>query len=122
MSTMPSDVQEFPFELPKGFLARLRYPHGKRYVLLYWTYGGDELVWDDGEHWACGQADNWVWLNFMHRMDVTKWLMDRKITFGDLDDGDTKQHRLLIVDNKGYVAPPATARRIVQQQRTEMLE
>ena len=75
-----------PFQLPPGFLTSFGYPGGRRFVGLYWEPCGDEACYDDGASSACGCCDNWLYLGFIHRPDVHRWLGENGLHLGNSDE------------------------------------
>jgi hypothetical protein len=111
-----------PFKLPTGFLAAFGYPGGRRLVALYWQPSGDEACYDDGQSYACGLCDNWLYLNFFRQAVVHRWLDENRLNLGNSDE--PAQHWLIADALTGdlYAAPEREARAIVRQQQLPELE
>ena len=107
-----------PFTLPLGFLPAFGYRGGRRFVALFWEPCGDEACYDDGESYACGLCDNWLYLDFVRRPEVRRWLDDNDINLGNSDEAAT--HWLVVDALTGdiYAAPCSEALRIVRTQST----
>ena len=75
-----------PFRLPSDFLAAFGYSYGRRFVALYWEPCGDEACYDDGQNYACGMVDNWLYLDFVHQPQVSEWLSAHGINLGSSDE------------------------------------
>jgi len=105
-----------PFLIPTGFLRSFGYPCPRRLVALYWTPLGDEACFDDGQHSACGLADNWLYLSFLRRQDVWAWRDENDLNFGTSDED--AEHWLVVDAHTGevYAAPRDEARRAVIDQ------
>jgi hypothetical protein len=109
-------MMKAPFELPPGFLHVFGYRGGRRFVALYWEPCGDEACYDDGVSYACGMSDNWLFLGFIHRPEVRRWLDEHGLNLGNSDEPAT--HWLIADALTGdlYVAPRREALEIVRQQ------
>jgi hypothetical protein len=108
-----------PFRLPPGFLAAFGYRHGRRFVALFWEPSGDEACYDDGQSYACGCCDNWLFLAFVRRADVRAWLDGNGVNLGSSDEPAT--HWIIadaLTDNL-YAAPRREASGIVHRQQLE---
>jgi hypothetical protein len=105
-----------PFQLPPGFLSAFGYQGGRRFVALYWAPSGDEACYDDGVSYACGMADNWLYLRFIRQAEVRRWLDEQGFNLGNSDEPAT--HWLVADAQTGdlYVAPQREASRVVRQQ------
>lgn len=75
-----------PFRLPPGWLAAFGYHGGRRLVALYWEPCGDEACFDDGQSYACGMADNWLYLGFTRQPQVRQWIDQHGLDLGSSDD------------------------------------
>jgi hypothetical protein len=106
-----------PFCLPSDFLAAFGYACGRRFVALYWEPCGDEACYDDGQSYACGLCDNWLYLGFIHRADVGRWLDENQINLGNSDEA--APHWLIADTATGdlYTAPRRLAHAIVHNQQ-----
>jgi hypothetical protein len=106
-----------PFTLPPGFLSAFGYRGGRRFVALFWEPCGDEACYDDGQSYACGLCDNWLFLDFVRRPDVRRWLYANGIHLGSSDQ--PALHWLLVDSGTGevYAAPCANARAALRFQR-----
>ena len=106
-----------PFRLEDGWLRRFGYPGTRRFVALYWEPCGDEACYDDGASSACGLCDNWLYLGFVHRADVGRWLHEQGLNLGSSDDA---AHDWLVADSLTgdlYAAPSREASAVVRQQQ-----
>jgi hypothetical protein len=105
-----------PCSLPPGFLPAFGYREGRRFVALYWEPCGDEACYDDGVCYACGMADNWLYLDFIRRPEVRRWLHEQRLHLGSSDEPAT--HWLVADALTGalYAAPQREASQIVRQQ------
>jgi hypothetical protein len=105
-----------PFRLPPGFLTAFGYPYGRRLVALYWEPSGDEACYDNGQSYACGCCDNWLFLDFVRQPEVRQWLDTNAINLGNSDE--TATHWLVADALTGdlYAAPQREARAIVRIQ------
>lgn len=105
-----------PFRLPPDFLTSFGYPHGRRFVSLFWEPCGDEACYDDGQSYACGMSDNWLYLDFIRQPEVRQWLDENGINLGSSDE--PAQHWLVADAATGdlYAAPQREARAIVRSQ------
>jgi hypothetical protein len=105
-----------PFRLPPGFLAAFGYAGGRRLVALFWEACGDEACYDDGQSFACGSCDNWVYLGFMHQRAVRVWLAGHGINLGSSDE--PAQHWLIVDTLTGdlFAAPVREAHAVVRSQ------
>jgi hypothetical protein len=106
-----------PFLLPAGFLPRFGYAAGRRFVALYWEPSGDEACYDDGASYACGLSDNWLFLDFVRRPEVSRWLDEHGVHLGDSEEA---ARHWLVVDAQTaevYAAPRHEARWVVVRQR-----
>jgi hypothetical protein len=109
-------ILKAPFRLPPGFLAAFGYPGGRRLVALFWEPCGDEACYDDGQSYACGSSDNWLYLRFIRQPQITAWLGGQDIHLGSSDE--TATHWLIAdaVTGDLYAAPSTEARAIVRSQ------
>jgi hypothetical protein len=105
-----------PFRLPPGFLTAFGYPGNRQFVALYWEPCGDEACYDDGVSSACGLCDNWLYLDFIHRPDVSCWLEENGIHLGNSDQ--PASHWLVVDAPTGalYAAPRREAHAAVSRQ------
>jgi hypothetical protein len=110
-------VLKAPFHLPAGFLTAFGYDRGRRFVALFWEPSGDEACYDDGESYACGLCDNWLYLDFVRRPEVRRWLDDNDINLGNSDEAAT--HWLVVdaVTGEVHAAPHRDARAILVNQQ-----
>jgi hypothetical protein len=101
-----------PFQLPAGFLQTFGYREGRRFVALYWEPSGD-----DGVSYACGMSDNWLYLGFIRRPEVRRWLEEQGLNLGNSDE--PAEHWLVADATTGdlYAAPRREALEIVRQQK-----
>ena len=106
-----------PFLFPVGFLAAFGYHRGRRFVGLFWEPCGDEACYDDGESYACGLCDNWLFLDLVRRPEVRRWLDDSGINLGNSDEAAT--HWLVVdaVTGEAHAAPCREARPALASQR-----
>ena len=104
-----------PFRLPPGFLQAFGYREGRRFVALYWEPCGDE-AYDDGVSDACGMSDNWLYLDFIHRPEVHRWLDEQGLNLGNSDEPAT--HWLIADAMTGdlFTAPRREALEVVLRQ------
>jgi hypothetical protein len=111
-----------PFQLPAGFLPAFDYREGRRFVALYWEPSGDEACYDDGVSYACGMSDNWLFLGFIRRPEVRRWLGEQGLSMGNSDEPAT--HWLVADSVTGglYAAPQRVALGIVRRQALESSE
>lgn len=84
-----------PFRLPEGWLAAFGYRHGRRFVGLFWEPCGDEACFDDGEYYACGMSDNWLYLGFIRQPQVRQWIDENGL---DLGSSDNSARHWLVAD------------------------
>jgi hypothetical protein len=106
-----------PFTLPPGFLAAFGYHRGRKFVGLFWEPCGDEACYDDGESYACGMCDNWLYLGFVRRSEVRQWLDENGLNLGNSDEAAT---HWLVVDaqtGEAHAAPCREARAVLICQR-----
>ena len=75
-----------PFLLPPNFLSAFGYRNERRWVALFWEPCGDEACFDDGQSYACGCCDNWLYLKFTRQPDVRRWLDQNDIHLGNSDE------------------------------------
>ena len=108
---------EAPFRLEDGWLRRFGYPGTRRFVALFWEPCGDEACYDDGISSACGLCDNWLFLAFIHRADVRRWLDEHCLHLGNSDE--PARHWLVADARTGglYAAPRREASAVVRQQQ-----
>src|SRR5262245_16603793 len=106
-----------PFPLPPGFLEAFGYPGDRRFVALYWEPCGDEACYDDGESYACGMSDNWLYLGFVHRPEVHRWLEGNALRLGNSDE--PAEHWLVADALTGdlYAAPTREALGVLLRQQ-----
>ena len=57
--------------------------------------------YDDGEGSACGMTDNWLFLEFLRRPDVARWLADNGLHLGDSEE--EARHWLVVDGSSGEV-------------------
>jgi hypothetical protein len=114
---MSAMIVKAPFRLPPGFLAAFGYAGGRRLVALFWEPCGDEACYDDGQSYACGMADNWLYLGFIHRADVGRWVDENRINLGNSDEA--ARHWLVADTATGdlYAAPRREAHAVVHRQQ-----
>ena len=58
-------------------------------MALYWEPCGDEACYDDGVSYACGMSDNWMYLSFIRRPEVRRWLDEEGLNLGNSDESAT---------------------------------
>ena len=106
-----------PFQLPPGFLPAFGYREGRRFVALYWEPCGDEACYDDGVSYACGMSDHWLYLGFIRRPEVRRWLDEQGLNLGNSDE--PTDHWLVADAMTGdlYAAPRREALEVVRQQQ-----
>lgn len=115
-------IRKAPFRLPPGFLTAFGYPYARRFVALYWEPSGDEACYDDGQSYACGCCDNWLFLDFIRQPDVRQWLDQNAVHLGNSDE---QARCWLVVDsqtNDVYAAPTGEAVRILRTQAVPTTE
>jgi hypothetical protein len=105
-----------PLTLPPGFLPAFGYHGGRRFVALFWEPCGDEACYDDGQSYACGLCDNWLFLDFMRRPTVRAWLDENGLNLGNSDEAAL--HWLIVDSETGevYAAPCADAHATLRRQ------
>src|SRR4051812_20544953 len=111
-----------PFRLPPGWLAAFGYHGERQLVALFWEPCGDEACYDDGESYACGLCDNWLYLDFVHQPDVRTWLDENGLCLGNSDEA---ARHWLIADTLTadlYAAPWKQAAAMVRRQELETTE
>ena len=106
-----------PFQLTEGWLTAFGYPHGRRFVAIFWEPCGDEACYDDGISSACGMSDNWLYLGFIRQPQVRSWIDENQLDFGNSDESAT--HWLIADASTGelFAAPVREAYSAVQAQR-----
>ena len=106
-----------PFRLPSGFLAALGYTYGRRFVALFWEPCGDEACYDDGQSYACGMSDNWLYLDFIRQQHVRRWLEEHGLNLGNSEE--PARHWLVADALTGdlYAAPSREASALVRHQQ-----
>lgn len=106
-------ILKAPFRLPSSFLLAFGYQSGRRFVALFWEPCGDEACYHDGQNYACGSCDNWLFLDFIRRPDVLCWLDENGIHLGSSEE--TAQHWLIVdaLTDDLYAAPRQDARAIL---------
>jgi hypothetical protein len=106
-----------PFRFPPDFLAAFGYRAGRRFVALFWEPSGDEACYHDGLNYACGACDNWLYLDFMRRPEVRRWLDENGINLGSSDEAG--QHWLIVDSLTGEVraAPGREALLVIRCQQ-----
>jgi hypothetical protein len=109
-------IRKAPFQLPSAFLAAFGYPYARRFVSLFWEPSGDEACYDDGQNYACGCCDNWLYLDYIRQPDVRRWLDQNGIHLGNSDE--QARCRLVVDTPTGdvYAAPTGEACRILRTQ------
>jgi len=109
-------ILKAPFRVPADFLTAFGYKGNRRFVALYWEPCGDEAAYDDGISSAVGMSDNWLFLDFLHRDDVGRWLDENHLHVGSSDE--SAQHWLVVdaLTNDLYSAPTGEAVRILRTQ------
>jgi hypothetical protein len=114
---MTAMILKAHFRLPPGFLAAFGYPGGRRLVALFWDPCGDEACYDDGQSYACGMSDNWLFLDFIHQRPVHDWLARQGLNLGNSDESAT--HWLIADAETGdlFAAPSSEASAIVRSQK-----
>src|SRR4051794_24457049 len=75
-----------PFRLPPDFLVSFGYHGARTFVGLYWEPAGDEACYDDGQSYACGLCDNWLFLDFVRQPDVRAWMDEHSVHLGSSDE------------------------------------
>jgi hypothetical protein len=108
---------KLPFTLPAGWLRAFGYPGSRRLVGLYWEPSGDKACYDDGISSACGLCDNWMYLNFIHRPALARWLDENGVHLGNSDE--PSRHWLVADAGTGdlYAAPRREAYSVLLSQR-----
>jgi len=106
-----------PFQLPPGFLRAFGYRGGRRFVALYWEASGDEAAYEDGISAAVGLSDNWLFLDFIRKLEFRRWLDERGLHLGNSDE--SAEHWLIADAMTGdlYAAPRREALEVVRQQK-----
>jgi hypothetical protein len=94
-------ILKAPFVLLPDFLTRFGYHGERRFVALFWEPCGDEACYDDGQSYACGCCDNWLYLDLVRRPDVRAWLDQNDIHLGSSDK--TALHWLVVDAGTGQV-------------------
>ena len=119
---MSAMIVKAPFRLPPGFLAAFGYAGGRRLVARFWEPSGDEACFDDGVSYACGRSDNWLYLRFVRRPEVRRWLDANGIDLGSSDE--PAEHWLIADAETGdlFAAPSQVAHAVVCGQRPADLE
>ena len=112
-------LRKAPFTLPPGFLTAFGYPGGRRFVALFWEPSGDEACYDDGASYACGLCDNGLFLRFIHRADVHRWLDEHGLHLGSSDEPARDRLIADALTRDLYAAPCKEAGTIVRQQRLQ---
>jgi hypothetical protein len=110
-------LRKAPFTLPAGFLAAFGYPGGRRFVALFWEPSGDEACYDDGQSYACGMCDNWLYLGFIHRADVGRWLDEQGLNLGNSDEAAQDWLVADALTGDLHAAPSREASAVVRQQQ-----
>lgn len=93
---------------------------GRRFVALFWDPSGDEACYDDGQNYACGLCDNWLYLKFTRQPDVIAWLDENNIHLGNSDE--SAQDWLIVDTGTGqvYAVPRHEAReKLLRQDLSE---
>jgi hypothetical protein len=106
-----------PFQFLPGFLPALGYREGRCFVALYWEPSGDEACYDDGVSYACGMSDNGLYLGFVLRPEVRRWLDEQALNLGNSDEPATHWLVADAVTGDLYAAPRREAREIVRQRK-----
>jgi hypothetical protein len=111
-----------PFQLPPGILPAFGYEGGRRFVAFYWEPSGDEACYDDSVSYACGMADNWLYLDFIRQAEVRRWLDEQGLNLGNSDE--SAEHWLVAdaVSGDLYAAPRRETLEIVRRQALEISE
>lgn len=106
-----------PFRLPADFLTAFGYRAGRRLVALFWESCGDEACYHDGERYACGACDNWLYLDFIRRAEVRRWLAENGIHLGNSEE--QAQHWLVVdaLTGEVHAAPCREALVIIRRQQ-----
>lgn len=104
------------FERALGYPGQLLPPDAPlaRYVALYWTEGGDEAAFDDGQRSAVGMLNNDAYLAFVQHPAVAPHLQRYH-----LGSSDAPAAHWLILDRQQQtfsVAPIEVARHLVEGQ------
>src|SRR4051812_37349216 len=102
-------ILKAPFHLPPGFLPTFGYKGNRRFVGVWWEVCGDEAAFDDGISSAVGMSDNWLFLDFLHRDDVGRWVDENHLNLGSSDEAS--RHWLVVdgLTNDLYAAPTGEA-------------
>jgi hypothetical protein len=106
-----------PFQFLPGFLQAFGYRGGRRFVALYWEPCGDEACYDDGVSYACGMADNWLYLGFIRRPEARRWLDEQGVNLGNSDEPATHWLVADAVTGDLYAAPRREAMEVVCRQQ-----
>jgi hypothetical protein len=106
-----------PFRLSHGFLTAFGYHGAHRLVALYWEPCRDEACYHDGQNYACGLCNNWLYLDFVRRADVCRWFDENGIHLGNSEE--PAQHWLIVDSLTGEVhaAPGREALALLRRQQ-----
>jgi hypothetical protein len=105
-----------PFRLPPGFFQAFGYRGGRRFVALFWEPAGDEACYDDGVSYACGTSNNWLYLRFIRRPDVRRWLDGQGLHLGNSDEPTEHWQVADATTGDLYAAPLREALELVHRQ------
>lgn len=110
-----SEIREFPFELPQGFLPKLGYSGEQQFVALRWDFEGDNLICEDGKCRSSG-LDDWMWRDYLDALGVSQWLMDHDVYLGDASTPATHAFVIDRYTGDAYITLVETAMMVVGQQ------
>ena len=106
-----------PFRLPEGWLTAFGYRHGRRFVALFWKPCGDEACFNDGEYYACGMSDNWLYLDFIRQPQVRAWIDQNGLNLGSSDDSAKDWLIANATTGELFAVPVREAHAVVRAQR-----
>lgn len=87
-------------------------------VAVYWG-AGDEVAYDDGEHYAAGMSDRYVYWELTRRPEVFAWLWGHEVNLGNSEEPPT--HVLLVdqAEERAYITP---FKKAIDKLKTQRLE